>query len=191
MVFGVLRFIREGQVVSLRSSAGLPDNLATKVKNKFHARIEQGKRCEPQDVERFMYDIFKAARNAPEEQDRIRALIKENSKDGMLDLTDIFWVVRLYGDKQAEDVWKREQDAQQKAGFSSAQVAQYRKYFVEADADGSGYLAADEIQEIFDEVLAPTLAQVQSLRREIHDMGEDNDCIDFPEFLRLMRVVSA
>merc|ERR1712125_133572 len=124
-----------------------------------------------------MYDIFKNARNAPEEQDRIGALIKENSTDGMLDLTDIFWVVRLYGDKQAEDVWKREQDVAQKAGFSSAQVAQYRQYFVDSDVDGSGYLTAEEIQEVFDEVITLNLGQVQNLRRELHMMGDNSDCI--------------
>lgn len=123
-----------------------------------------------------------------EERDRINTLIKENSTDGMLDLTDIYWVVRLYSDKQAETVWKREQEAAQKASFSTAQVAQYRQYFVDADADGSGYLTADEIQAVFDDVVALNMGQVQNLRRELHNLS-DTDNIDFPEFLRLMRVV--
>lgn len=138
-----------------------------------------------------MHVIFKTAKHSPAEQERIKSLIQEHSTEHTLDLTDIFWIVRLFGDKQAEDIWKREQDSARQAGFTRAQLAQYRQYFVTADEDGSGYLTAVEIQEVFDKALNLNPAQVQNLRKELHALGDGFDCVDFPEFLRLMRVVTA
>eukprot|EP00928_Gymnodinium_smaydae_P010582 TRINITY_DN13988_c0_g1_i1.p1 TRINITY_DN13988_c0_g1~~TRINITY_DN13988_c0_g1_i1.p1 ORF type:complete len:884 (+),score=226.78 TRINITY_DN13988_c0_g1_i1:86-2653(+) len=186
----MLRTIREGQVVRLRQCAGLPDHLASKVRSKFGLRVEAGKKVEPQEVERFMYDVFKTARHQESERERIKGLIKDQSTDGLLDLEQLFWVVRLYGDMQAEDVWKREQEAAEAAGFSPAQVAQFRQAFVTADSDGSGVLTGREIQEVLDEMLALSGLQVQKLRQELMELGGASECVDFPEFLRLMRVVT-
>eukprot|EP00401_Gymnodinium_catenatum_P025059 CAMPEP_0117548830 /NCGR_PEP_ID=MMETSP0784-20121206/47851_1 /TAXON_ID=39447 /ORGANISM="" /LENGTH=790 /DNA_ID=CAMNT_0005345797 /DNA_START=60 /DNA_END=2429 /DNA_ORIENTATION=+ len=189
-ILGLLRFIREGQVQRLRQCAGLPDHLALKVQSKFSHKIDRGKTIEPAEVEKFMHDIFKNVMHDPLEQERIRALIQEHSEGGGLLLKDIFWVVRIYDDKQAEDHWRREQEAAAAAGFNVAQVAQFRSQFVKADVDGSGYLSESEIQEVFDDVLSLSISQIGTLQRELQQMRDAKENIDFPEFLRLMRVLN-
>jgi len=190
-VLGIFRHIRENQVRRLRENAGLPDNVASKVRGKFGLRIEAGKLVLVDEVERFMVsDVFKTAAKCPEERKAIMDLLEQRSDDGMLDLTGIYWAVRLYGDKRDEAAWQREQDAAQAANFSNTQVAQFRSRFVEADRDGSGALCQKEIQSIFDQLLKLTPEQVQTLNGEFATAKDGySEHVDFPEFLRMMRVV--
>merc|ERR1712232_1542932 len=107
-----------------------------------------------------------------------------------MDLAEAFWVVRLYSDMREEDQWRREQDAARVAGFSPTQVAQFRKSFVEADADGSGELSDTEILSVFDGLMALSMLQVHRLKSEMSaNAAKGRDTIDFPEFLRLMGII--
>jgi calcium-binding protein CML len=203
-VLNVLSFIREKQVAALREHSGLPDQTVSRIKrqlkfdkdgrkSRFNVEALDMEGRDPEEIKYFMLEFFKGvvAHHAIEEIEYIERLIKEHcNAAGKLELTDIYQVVRLYGDKQAEDAWMREQDAAKDAGFSSAQVAQYREYFVDADKDGSGFLTGEEIQDVFDEAIALNAGQVQCLTKELQGMGDDlSKYVDFPEFLRLMRVV--
>jgi len=188
-VLNVLSFIREGSVTKLRQSAGLPDHQATKVVSKFGLRIDAGKRIEPAEFERFMYELFKTARQSLEERDRIKHVIKDHCQDGTLDMMGAYWVVRTYGDMCEEDAWRREQVVAEAAHFTPPQVAQFRQAFYEADQDGCGFLREDEVLALFDDIMVLSLTQAQILKNELLDLGEGSESIDFPDFLHLMGVV--
>merc|ERR1712087_278084 len=186
-ILSVLQFIREESVTKLRDSAGLSDQQADKVRSKFRKKTEAGKRIEPEEFEKFMYDtLFKTARHNPEESERIRQLVKEHAGDSGLGLQEAFWVVRLYGDMRHEDEWRREQLAAENAGLSPVEVAQYREKFVLADEDGSGALSDGEIKCVFNDVMEMSEDQTKMLQAQLARMGKERECIDFPEFLRLM-----
>jgi len=190
-IIAILRFVREGMVTRLRQCAGLPDNMAQKVKSKFQKSIDAGKGIESEDLLRFMMELFKGMKNKAAEKERMKHLINSSlGKKADLDLNETFWVVRHYDDLRSEDAWKREEDAAQQSGFCAAEVASFREAFVKSDADGSGYLSQKEIQEVFEAVIKLSPAQHQILAKQMHSMvGEERDSIDFAAFLKLMRVV--
>jgi hypothetical protein len=190
-ILGILRFIREGQVTKLRQSAGLADHIAARIRSKWNLRIEAGKRIEPVEFERFLLsDLNKSGRSTAEQRARIQALIRDNCKEGGLDMSEAFWLVRIYMDSCEEDVWKREQEAATAAGFSPTQVAQFRRAFVETDTDGSGELSEAEILTVFDDLMALSMLQVHRLKSELGEaQAGGKDFIDFPEFLRLMGII--
>jgi len=189
-ILGMLRFIREKQVAKLRQSAGLSDQQVAKIRGKFGLRLEAGKHVEPTEFERFMYDLFPAARHALDQRDKIRGLIKKNSSEnGIVDITEAFWIVRLYSDARDEDTWRREQEAAAEAGFHSTQVAQFREAYVAADDNGDGCLCEREIQSVFEDLMSLNLGQLETMRREFHNLGDRKECIEFADFLRLMRIV--
>jgi len=189
-VLGILRFIREKQVVKLRQSAGISDQQAMKIRGKFGLRIEAGKHVEPTEFERVMYDLFPVARHQPGEREKIKALIKDQTGGTVIkDLMEAFWIVRLYGDMRDEDKWHREQEFAHKAGFTSWQVASFREAFVAADTNADGALTEREMQAVFEDLMSLNLTQFEAMAREFHAMGDKRDCIEFAEFLRLMSIV--
>jgi len=189
-ILGILRFIREKLVVKLRQSAGLSDQQANRVRGKFNMRFEAGKHVDASEFERFMYELFPAARHAKDQKTRIKELIKQHSTEaGIENIMEAFWIVRLYGDARDEDTWRREQEAAAAAGFHSTQVAQFREAFVGADDNGDGCLSEHEIQTVFEDLMSLNLGQVETMRREFHNLGDKKECIEFAEFLRLMRII--
>eukprot|EP00927_Polykrikos_kofoidii_P059487 TRINITY_DN54638_c0_g1_i1.p1 TRINITY_DN54638_c0_g1~~TRINITY_DN54638_c0_g1_i1.p1 ORF type:complete len:853 (-),score=201.59 TRINITY_DN54638_c0_g1_i1:33-2591(-) len=188
-VLGILQFIREREVKILRQSSGLPDTVTSKVRARFN--LEGSDYLKPADFEKLMMEMFKQSKTRTEEMSRIRAVIDEHTANKELgsELSEAFRAVRDYADKVSEDVWKRERLAAKEARFTAAQVAQFREAFVAADEDGSGCLSDPEIQKVFDNVVKLNIVQAQTLRRELSVMNENEELIDFPDFLRLMRVV--
>lgn len=189
-VLSFLRTIREGQVVSLRQSAGLEENLATRIRAKYSSKLELGKRVDPTDFERFMYELFKSARSNQGEREVIKALIKDHAVEGSLGLMEMFWTVRLYCDHVEEGKLDYENQLSAAAGFSEQQVAQFRQAFVQADVDGSGALTEEEILLVFDDVVNLDESQAESLKKEIDRMGNHKNHIDFAGFLKLMGAVA-
>merc|ERR1711879_297838 len=102
-ILGILRFIRESEVTNLRRNAGLPDHIAEKVRSKFSLKIQQGKRIEPAEFERFMYELYKAARHSQTERAKVKAIIQDHCKGARFDLMEGLWIVRQYGDAREED----------------------------------------------------------------------------------------
>lgn len=189
-IINILNFIRESQVVKLRQSAGLPDNKAAKIRGKFGYRAESGKHILPAEFERFMYELFPIARRSKDDRERIRKLIAEHCQDdGAIDFKEAFWIVRTYQDMRDEDAWMREQQIAADAGFSAAQVSQFRQAFVAADFDGSGYLSDSEILAVFDEVMALNMIQVQMVKSELGRLGDKKDALDFGDFMKLMQTI--
>lgn len=190
-ILGILRFIREKQVVKLRASAGISDQQANKIRGKFSLRVEAGKQIELHEFERVMYDLFPAARASPVEREKIKTLIKDNSHGGagLKDLMEAYWIVRLYGDMRDEDKWRREQDVANEMGFTNWQVASFREAFVVADYNSDGSLSEHEIQAVFEDLMSLNLSQFETMSKEFHKLGDKRDCIEFSDFLRLMRVI--
>lgn len=189
-ILGVLRFIREKQVVKLRQSAGLTDQLASKIRGKFGLRLEAGKQIDPAELEKFMYELFPSAKHSKEQQETIGTIVRQHTQgNGIKDITEAFWVVRTYSDARDEEAWRREQKAAADAGFMNVQVAQFREAFVQADANGDGNLSHVELTSVFQEMLSMKLYQVEILEREFVSMGDKKDCIEFADFLHLMRAI--
>lgn len=189
-ILSILRFIRESQVKKLRQSAGLSDQQVAKIRAKFSNKLEAGKRVEPQEFERFMSnDLFKSAKHSAPAQLKIQELIQENFVDGSLGLSEMFWVVRLYDDARAEEAWALEEEIIQDAGFTTAQVAQFREFFVKAEVDGCGVLSDHQVTEILTELKA-TKAQKEGVNEALEAMEGAQETIDFPNFLRLMGIAA-
>jgi len=188
-LLSMLQFIREKQVANLRESAGLTDHLATKIKLKFKSKLESGKRVDPSDFERFMFDLWKSARSSYEEREKIKELIRDHCIDGALGLQEMYWVVRLYGDLVEEGKVEEEKTIKETVGFDEAQVAEFRVAFLEADADESGELDEEEILSLFDDVANLDANQAEVLTCELERLGDKRDAIDFGMFLQLMSMV--
>eukprot|EP00434_Breviolum_minutum_P001624 symbB.v1.2.001433.t1/scaffold58.1/size370606/2 len=187
-ILSILSFLRETQVKKLRQSAGLSDQQVAKIRSKFGMKLEAGKRVEPQEFERFMYDLFKNAKHSLAAQEKIQELIQENFVDGSLGLSEMFWVVRLYDDARAEEAWALEEEIIKDAGFTTAQVAQLREHFVNAEFEGCGCLTDSQVTEIACIVKA-TRPQRNALEEALEGV-EAKDAIDFPNFLRLMGIMA-
>jgi Ca2+-binding EF-hand superfamily protein len=188
-VIAIINFIRESQVAKLRQSAGLPDKQAQKIRGKFGHRAEQGKHIVPGEFERFMYDLFPVARRDKQERERIRKLIHEHSKDdGSIDFQEAFWIVRIFTDMRDEEAWRHEQEVANQAGFGAVQVSQFREAFVAADDDESGYLDANEVFAVLDELMALNRIQVEIVKKELSNLGDKKECLDFADFLRLLHL---
>jgi Ca2+-binding EF-hand superfamily protein len=189
-VLSILRFIREKQVVKLRQSAGISDQQASKIKGKFGLRVEAGKQIELNEFERIMYDLFPVARHQQGEREKIKNLMLEQTGGNRIkDLMEAYWIVRLYGDMRDEDKWNREQQAASDAGFTNWQVASFREAFVAADGNSDGCLTEREIQAVFEDLMSLNLNQFEAMSREFHNLGDNRDCVEFAEFLRLMKVI--
>jgi len=190
-ILSVLHNLRELQVKKLRQSAGLSDQQVNKIRSKFGLKVEQGKKIDPSEFERFMFDLFKSARNSQSSRDKIKSAIQENvTKDGNLGLQEMFWIVRTYADANAEEEWAQEEAVVKSAGFSTAQVAQFREAFVKADEDGSGALSDSEVLDVFDNVMSITVEQVNILNEAMEKMDDAKEAIDFPSFLQLMSLMT-
>jgi len=185
-ILGLLRSLREGQVAGLRESAGLSDTMAQKVRGKFRLKLDAGKRIDPTEFERFMYELFKGSRTNTTERDKIKQLVRDHCVRGQLGLHEMFWVVRLYEDSLEEEKLEREKTASQSVGFSEQQVAQFRQAFVEADLDGSGELSEQEILILFEDIVSLNASQVSRLHMELEELGPKKDAIDFTEFVRIL-----
>jgi Ca2+-binding EF-hand superfamily protein len=189
-LLGILRFIREKQVQKLRQSAGLPDNQVSKIRSKFGLRVEAGKHIDLTDFERLMYDLFPSARREEASREKIRALIKQHAKgEGIQDLMEAYWIVRLYSDMRDEEKWRREQDVAQEAGFTNWQVASFREAFVAADTNADGCLNEREIEAVFDDIMNLNMAQLDTMRREFQRLEGKRDYIEFYQFLYFMQAV--
>lgn len=188
-ILNILSFLRETQVKKLRQSAGLSDQQVAKIRSKFSLKLEAGKRVEPQEFERFMYDLFKNAKHSPSAQEKIQELIQENFVDGSLGLSEMFWVVRLYDDARAEEAWAHEEEIIKDAGFTTAQVAQLREHFVNAEVEGCGCLNDSQVSDIATLVKA-TRPQKNDLTEALESLDEAKEAIDFPNFLRLMGIMA-
>jgi Ca2+-binding EF-hand superfamily protein len=188
-ILGVLNFIRQGQVKKLRQSAGLPDHQAAKVISKFGMKTDAGKKITLDEFQKFMYTLFKDARQSIDEQDRIKKIIQEHSVKGGLDLNSAFWVVRTYADMREEDSWRREQAVAQEANFTLAQVAHYRETFYEMGGNTNNYLNQDQAYAAFNQLMKLSKIQVKILRNEFEESGDNAERIDFAEFLHLIGVV--
>mmetsp|Transcript_135268 Transcript_135268/g.320626 ORF Transcript_135268/g.320626 Transcript_135268/m.320626 type:complete len:803 (+) Transcript_135268:98-2506(+) len=188
-ILGILRFLRESQVKKLRQSAGLSDQQVAKIRSKFGLKLEAGKRVEPQEFERFMYDLFKSAKQTQAAQQKIQELIQENLVEGSLGLAEMFWVVRLYDDARSEEAWAKEGHIIKEAGFTSAQVAQFREQFVKADTDGSGWLNDTQVGDIF-KGMKLSLEQSAVLNEALEDAPASKEAMDFAGFLRLVGVIA-
>eukprot|EP00913_Durusdinium_trenchii_P026129 g24512.t1 len=141
---------------------------------------------------------------------------QENFVDGSLGLSEMFWVVRLYDDARAEatismprlwggrcacpalqlfvlhvlqEAWALEEEIIQDAGFTTAQVAQFREFFVKAEVDGCGVLSDHQVTEILTELKA-TKAQKEGVNEALEAMEGAQETIDFPNFLRLMGIAA-
>mmetsp|Transcript_16148 Transcript_16148/g.34921 ORF Transcript_16148/g.34921 Transcript_16148/m.34921 type:complete len:825 (+) Transcript_16148:59-2533(+) len=185
-ILAFLRFLREGMVKNLRESAGLSDTMASKIKGKFRMKLDSGRTVEPQEFERFMYELFKSARSNAVERDKIKQLVRDHAVNGTLGLNEMFWIVRLYGDTVEEDKLEKEKNSATSVGFTEQQVAQFRQAFVVADLDGSGELSEEEILTLFEDVVSLSAAQVSRLHMELEELGDRKDSIDFSEFLRIL-----
>jgi len=188
-ILGILRFLRESQVKKLRQSAGLSDQQVAKIRSKFGLKLEAGKRVEPQEFERFMYDLFKSAKQTQAAQQKIQELIQENLVEGSLGLAEMFWVVRLYDDARSEEAWAKEDHIIKEAGFTSAQVAQFREQFVKADTDGSGWLNDTQVGDIF-KSMKLSLEQSALLNEALEDAQASKEAMDFAGFLRIVGLIA-
>jgi len=191
-VHDLMQGVREAQIEKLRQYAGLPLNQVSKIRAKFGARFESVKGVDATEMEKLIYALYPAARHSQDERDKVRKIITDYAKPGQTEfghLTDVFWVVRLYGEACDEAAYQREMDVIKETGFSPVQVAQFREAFVGCDADGSGYLSEEEILGAFDDFMALTMNQTQKLHEELEKLGDQAEFLDFPEFMRLMRIV--
>jgi len=188
-LLSVLRVVREHQADTLRKTCGLSEDVAKRIQNRFKSDLAAGKRVAAGDFEKFMFELFREARTSPPERNRIRGYIKDNATDQTLDISAMYWVVRLYSDALEEDRLTQERQAQESLGFSEQQVAQYRAAFVEADQDGSGELSEQEILMLFDDVTSLKSSQQARLRTEINKLGNRRDNITFSDFLRILGLV--
>jgi len=189
-VFGLLRWIRDRQVDKLRQCAGITDQQSSKIRGKFNLRIQSGKKVEMADFCKVMYEMFPVAKHDPVRQEIMKNIFKAQTGDkGLTDLTEGFWIVRLYADARDEDKWNREQAAAAEAGFTHWQVASFREAFLAADDDNSGSLSESELQTVFQDLMKLSLKQFQSMTREFHKMGDKSDAIEFADFIRLMKIV--
>jgi len=188
-MLSMLRFIRKQMVDSLRKTCGLSEELAERVKKRFKAKLDAGKRIDAADFEKYMYELHRDARSSPEEREKIKTLIQDHCENGQLGLQEMFWVVRLYSDALEEGKLAKEKDASQTMGFSEQQVAQFKHAFVAADDDGSGQLSEDEIRKLFADVADLSPSQVSLLNLEINNLGPNRNNINFAEFLRILGVI--
>jgi len=189
-VLGILRFIREKQVTKLRNCAGITDQQVTKIRGKCGLALDSGKQIQVTAFEKVMFDLFPTARQDPKEHEKIRKIFKDQTQGDVLkELTEAFWIVRIYADMRDEDKWNREQQAAAEAGFTQWQVASFREAFIAADASGDGLLSETEIQTVFEDLIKLSLKQFQSMTREFRNMGDKSENIEFADFIRLMRVV--
>jgi len=188
-ILSILRHLRESQVKKLRQSSGLSDQQVAKIRSKFGLKLEAGKRVEPQEFERFMYELFKFARQTQAAQQKIQELIQENLVEGSLGLAEMFWVVRLYDDARSEEAWAREDHIIREVGFTSAQVAQFREQFVKADTDGSGSITDEQAAEALNSMkLTPEQSAVMGEAME--EVQTAKDAMDFAGFLRVLGAIS-
>lgn len=189
-VFGLLRWIRDRNVEKLRSCAGITDQQSSKMRGKFSLKTKAGKAVPEADFFKVMYEMFPVAKHDPGRQAIMRKIFKEQTGEkGLTELTEAFWIVRLYADARDEDKWNREQKAAAEAGFTHWQVASFREAFLVADVNGDGSLSESEIQTVFQDLMKLSLKQFQSMTHEFHRMGDKSDAIEFADFIRLMRIV--
>eukprot|EP00931_Biecheleriopsis_adriatica_P048014 TRINITY_DN27726_c0_g1_i1.p1 TRINITY_DN27726_c0_g1~~TRINITY_DN27726_c0_g1_i1.p1 ORF type:complete len:811 (+),score=195.75 TRINITY_DN27726_c0_g1_i1:85-2517(+) len=185
-ILSILRFLRECQVKKLRQSAGLSDLQVSKIRSKFGLKVDSGKKVEKQEFERFMHELFKTTKKGAAVYAKAKQIIQENSTDGGLTLDQMFWAIRAFDDYRAEDAWAQEEAIIKSAGFSVAQVAQFREAFVKADVDGSNALSELEVVDVFDNVMQITMEQVDLLQQEMAKLDDaSREAIDFPTLLRL------
>eukprot|EP00747_Dinoflagellata_sp_TGD_P149704 gnl/TRDRNA2_/TRDRNA2_177042_c0_seq7.p1 gnl/TRDRNA2_/TRDRNA2_177042_c0~~gnl/TRDRNA2_/TRDRNA2_177042_c0_seq7.p1 ORF type:complete len:383 (+),score=89.47 gnl/TRDRNA2_/TRDRNA2_177042_c0_seq7:353-1501(+) len=189
-ILTIFRCVREASVAKLRQSAGLSDLQTSKIRARFGSRIDQGKLIKNIELEKFMYELFPAARHSHEERVRVRQSIAEHhgEDNGLVTLDDVFAIIRKYRDTRDEAGWEREQDVIESTGFSNQLVAQFKEAFVRADHHGHGFLAGREISSVFDEILDMNQPDIGPLLKEIARLCNRVECIDFSEFLRLVKV---
>merc|ERR1712178_137752 len=190
-LLGLLRFIREKQVAKLRLCAGISDQQYSKIRGKFGLRMDSGKVIQLPEFEKVMYDLFPRARHDVVRQDMIKKIFKEQTgADGVIkELSEAYWIVRQYADARDEVKWNLEQKAAAEAGFNAWQVASFREAYLAADENGDGSLSQTEIQAVFEDLMKLSLKQFQSMTKEFRNMGEKSDCIEFADFLRLMKII--
>lgn len=79
----------------------------------------------------------------------------------------------------------------QNGGFSASEVDQLQVCFKRYDADGSGDISNKELVHLIEEIF-PVMASDKAMRPELLQIlkevdADGNGCLDFPDFLRLMK----
>lgn len=184
----ILFKVRDANVRRLRQCAGLSQSTAEKARLRFQKPLSKRGKVDPEDLEEFMYDLFRISKKNVGEQEKIKKVIAANLKNcgGQLALIDCFWCVRHYGDARGDLQWTRENEAARENNLMDI-LDDVRDSFEKYDHRKLGEILADDIFNVLDELMEISSKQYQLLEDRLAVLVDGpKDGIDFATFLHLL-----
>lgn len=194
-VLGILHCIREELTKSMRASAGLPDSIASKIRNRYSARLERGEAVDPAEFERFVSDMLHVKRRPDKNSKHLSRGLSEFLWDaGRVKLEDLFKAVKSRFDAADEEAWRVEQDTVAGIGMAPTRLAKCRKAFVDANTAHSQQLSYESLLDALHEVIEiNTQHQATQLQDALVQLtgaeGLTKTTFDFATFLRLVKMM--
>lgn len=166
----------------------------------FRTLMRMQREFELEEMKRIFYEYATNFKMNP--ADLARALRKAGCSmgpDGLIRQSELSMVTPHSGPLEFDDFWqivssnfKASRDRmRQSAGFTPAEVADFRKLFQEFDNDGTGDIAGAELRKLISNIfpnLNKSIADRRLMEEILNDVDRDGSgSLDFADFLRLMR----
>jgi len=187
----ILSTAREERAALVRQSGGLTEEHAERLYSRFRSKTDAGHQILPRELERFMHELFRTPADALKDRDFIASVIKDHCKGQGLDMADACRSVLAYDNHRKEDQWRREQDAIEAANFTAERVDELRHAHFEADDESLGTITKARTYVALQELLRLSLAQRETLRKQLDKLGDVGDNIDFAKFITLAAAIRA
>jgi calcium-binding protein CML len=188
----VQRF-REGMVKTVRQHHGFTDRELRRLTKKFNRFDPKGTGIiSNKNLASLLLDIFPQAKECLDTHAKARQLLEQvdSNKDGTINWMDYLNMMRIIEDRQEEFMLDKEKKAIDASRFTNDEIKEFRTIFALFDSDCSGDLTTKELQDMLSSIVPVNTTTSEELLSLMASCDEDSTrSMDFPEFLRLMRLV--
>lgn len=142
------------------------------------------------NLAKFIEELFPNIRTDAGTHKRAKAMLEEvdENNDEELNFVEFLSMMRIVQDDRHSIIIQAEREAIQAAGFSHAEVKEFRKLFEVFDSDQSGDLSWTEITGMLKELVPFTEKASKELQAALVAVDMDGDrVLQFPEYLAFMR----
>eukprot|EP00928_Gymnodinium_smaydae_P095017 TRINITY_DN8096_c1_g1_i1.p1 TRINITY_DN8096_c1_g1~~TRINITY_DN8096_c1_g1_i1.p1 ORF type:complete len:1003 (+),score=230.66 TRINITY_DN8096_c1_g1_i1:234-3011(+) len=203
--YGFVGAAKRGQSLkraAFRKCGGFNDAQVKRLKELFKVYDEDGSgEISGQECISLLEAEFPAIASDPKKRPQIQQLMKEADENGSgtFDFDDFLRLMRCFKDMHEQLQIKKELTAVAETGFSAAEVLDFRELFAAA-AGGTGEMDFERVKAMLggivpmgsrnSSILRKKFIEVAQRSEGVHsDASAEEDMMDFPEFLWLMKAL--
>eukprot|EP00931_Biecheleriopsis_adriatica_P060303 TRINITY_DN36202_c0_g1_i1.p1 TRINITY_DN36202_c0_g1~~TRINITY_DN36202_c0_g1_i1.p1 ORF type:complete len:993 (-),score=227.74 TRINITY_DN36202_c0_g1_i1:28-2868(-) len=182
-----------------RKNGGWSDREVMEMKAVFSGYdIKQSGMIANKELVKLVEDLFPTLARDRAMRPQLQSMLKQTCNDpsGGLGFTEFLKLMQLFREFQDREHVQKELNAIKGTGFSGAEVAEFRDFFLNGDYSSGGELSFEELRAMIHQITPLGDALTAELHKIYHDItikrgagsnGAQNQELDFPDFLWMMK----